>query len=249
MPITAQTLYRDSLNFFKHQLLNIVMLSVLAALLTTLLRHFLMPDGEQLKLLSDIQNIFRETGSEGIKNFSENLTLEQQSMLLGAARTTFGILLVEILGKSLLTASVLILISAISSGHQVNALQAGKLAFAQLPKMLLLIFIYTLLVQLGYALMVIPGVLFSFAFAFAPIILLTNRLGIVASMRASWKLAFDNFRLLIVAILLWHAIELILALSLPKLPYIALTTLNNLLSSMLLIYLFRLYMLTRPQNQ
>ncbi|MEX0447133.1 YciC family protein [Xenorhabdus sp. SGI246] len=246
MPITANTLYRDSLNFFKHQLLNIVILSVLAALVTTLLEHVLMPDGEQLKLLVEIQDAFKDSGNAGIKNFVEQLTPEEQLMFL---HTAFGILFSNIFGDTLLTVSVLILISAISNGYQTNALQVSKLSLIQLPKMLLLMFICTLLIQIGYTLMFIPGILFSITFAFAPIFLLDKGKGVFASMQESWRLAFNNFRLLIPAILLWLAIKLILILGLSKLPDIALSSLNNLLSSMLLIYLFRLYMLTKPQNQ
>ncbi|MBD2815564.1 UPF0259 family protein [Xenorhabdus sp. Flor] len=246
MPITANTLYRDSLNFFKHQLLNIVILSVLAALVTTLLEHVFMPDGEQLKLLVEIQDAFKESGNAGIKNFVEQLTPEEQLMFL---RTAFGILFSNIFGDTLLTVSVLILISAISNGHQTNALQVSKLSLIHLPKMLLLMFICTLLVQMGYLLMFIPGVLFSITFAFAPIFLLDKGKGVFTSMQKSWRLAFNNFRLLVPAVLLWIAIKLILILGLSRLPDIALSSLNNLLSSMLLIYLFRLYMLTKPQNQ
>ncbi|REF28123.1 uncharacterized protein UPF0259 [Xenorhabdus cabanillasii] len=246
MPITVNTLYRDSLNFFKHQLLNIVILSVLAALVTTLLEHIFIPDGEQLKLLVEIQDAFKESGNASIKNFVEQLTPEEQLMFL---RTAFGILFSNIFGDTLLTVSVLILISAISNGHQTNALQVSKLSLIQLPKMLLLMFICTLLVQVGYVLMFIPGVLFSITFAFAPIFLLDKGKGVFTSMQESWRLAFNNFRLLVPAVLLWIAIKLILVLGLSRLPDIALSSLNNLLSSVLLIYLFRLYMLTKPQNQ
>ncbi|MCC8366085.1 UPF0259 family protein [Xenorhabdus sp. PB61.4] len=245
MPITANTLYRDSLNFFKHQLLNIVILSVLAALVTTLLNHLLIPDGEQLKLLTDMQDTLRESGNSGIKNVIEQLTPEAQLMLM---RTAGGILFSNIFGDTLLTASVLILISAISNGHQANALQACQLSLTRLPKMFLLVLICTLLVQVGYALMFVPGVLFSIGFAFAPILLLEKSKGVFASMQASWRLAFDNFRLLIPAVLLFLAMKLIVVFGLSKMPEIALLTVNNLLSAILLIYLFRLYMLAKPQN-
>ncbi|PHM38774.1 YciC family protein [Xenorhabdus innexi] len=245
MPITANTLYRDSLNFFKHQLLNIVILSVLAALVTTLLNHLLIPDGEQLKLLTEIQDTFRESGNSGIKNYIEQLAPETQLMLI---RTMGGILFSSIFGDTLLTASVLILISAISNGHQTNALQACQLSLTQLPKMFLLVLICTLLVHIGYALMFIPGVLFSIVFAFAPLLLLEKGKGIFVSMQESWRLAFDTFRLLVPAVLLLLAMKLIIALGLSKMPDIALSTANNLLSSLLLIYLFRLYMLAKPKN-
>ncbi|MBI6550640.1 YciC family protein [Xenorhabdus lircayensis] len=246
MPITANTLYRDSINFLKSQMLNIVILSVLAALVTTLLEHFLMPNGEQLKLLIEIQNAFKESGNAGIKDFVAQLTPDEQFMFL---RTAFGILFTNIFGNTLLTASVLVLINAVSNGRQTNAIHAGTLSIALLPKMFLLMFICTLLVQIGYALMFLPGVLFSIAFALAPIFLFEKGKNVFAAMQESWKLAFNNMRLLIPAMLLWIAVKLILVLVLVKMPDMLLSMLNNLLSALLLIYLFRLYMLVKPQNK
>ncbi|MDX7989831.1 UPF0259 family protein [Xenorhabdus sp. Reich] len=246
MPITANTLYRDSINFLKNQLLNIVLLSVLAALVTTLLEHFLMPNGEQLNLLIGIQNAYKESGNTGIKDFVAQLTPDQQFMFL---RTAFGILFSNIFGNTLLTTSVLVLINAVSNGQKTNAIHASILSITLLPKMFLLMFICTLLVQIGYALMFLPGVLFSITFALAPIFLFEKGKNIFAAMQESWKSAFENIRLLIPAILLWLAVKLVLALVLVRMPDILMSTLGNLLSAILLIYLFRLYMLIKPQNK
>ncbi|SFU84822.1 YciC family protein [Xenorhabdus koppenhoeferi] len=245
MLITANTLYRDSINFLKNQLLNIVILSVLAALVTTLLEHFLMPNGEQLNLLVGIQNAFKESGNAGVKDFAAQLTPDEQFMFL---RTAFGILFTNIFGNTLLTASVLILINAVSNGQQTNAIHASTLSITLLPRMFLLMFICTLLVQIGYVLMLLPGVLFSIAFALAPIFLFEKGKSVFAAMQASWKLAFENMRLLIPAILLWIAAKLILELLLSKTPYLVLSVLNNLLSALLLVYLFRLYMLAQNKT-
>ncbi|WFQ80551.1 YciC family protein [Xenorhabdus sp. SF857] len=246
MPITANTLYRDSINFLKNQLLNIVILSVLAALVTTLLGHLLMPNDEQLNLLAELQNIVRESGNTGIQRFVMQLTPDEQFTLM---RTMFGVLFTHIFGNTLLTASVLVLINAISRGQKTNAIHASTLSITQLPKMFLLMLICTLLVQIGYALMVLPGLLFSIAFSLAPIFLFEKSKNVFAAMQNSWKLAFGNMRLLIPAILLWLVAKLILALVLTKMPDMLLSTLDNFLSSLLLIYLFRLYMLVKPQNK
>ncbi|PHM49474.1 YciC family protein [Xenorhabdus miraniensis] len=245
MPITANTLYHDSINFFKNQLLNIVILSVLAALVTTLLEHFLMPNGEQLNLLIELQNALKEGGNAGIRDFVAQLTTDEQTMFL---HTAFGILFCNIFGNTLITASVLVLIHAVSHGQQTNAIHAGTLSIKLLPKMFLLMFICTLLVQIGYALMFLPGILFSITFALAPIFLFEKGKSVFSAMQESWKLAFSNMRLLIPAMLLWFAVKLMLELVSVKIPGIAVSILNNLLSALLLIYLFRLYMLVKPQS-
>ncbi|MDC9590107.1 YciC family protein [Xenorhabdus sp. XENO-10] len=246
MPITANTLYRDSINFLKNQLLSIVTLSAFAALVTTLLGHLLMPNGEQLKLLAEIQNIVRESGNTGIQHFVAQLTPDEQLMLI---RTMFGILFTSVFGNTLLTASVLILINAISNRQKTNAIHASILSITLLPKMFLLILICNLLVQIGYALMLLPGILFSIAFALSPIFLFEKGKNVFSAMKNSWRLAFDNLRLLIPAVLLWLSTKLILVLVLAKMPSILLSVLDNLLASLLLVYLFRLYMLVKPQNK
>ncbi|MBD2797082.1 UPF0259 family protein [Xenorhabdus sp. 18] len=246
MPITANTLYRDSINFLKHQLLNIVILSVLAALVTTLLGHVFMPNDEQLNLLAEMQNIVRESGNTGIQRFVGQLTPDEISMLV---HTVFGIFFINVFGNALLAASILVLINAISGGQQTNAIHACISSVTRLPKMFLLMSICTLLVQIGYALMILPGILFSIAFALAPVFLFEKGKSIFAAMQSSWKLAYNHMRLLIPAMLLWLAAKLILVLVLAKMPDMLLSVLDNLLSSLLLIYLFRLYMLARPQNK
>lgn len=246
MPITANTLYRDSINFLKNQWLNIVILSVLATLVATLLGYLLIPNEEQLNLLAELQNIVRESGNTGIQRFVMQLTPDEQFMLM---RTMFGVLFTNIFGNTLLTASMLVLINAISNGQQTSAIHASTLSITRLPKMFLLMFICTLLIQIGYAVMILPGVLFSIAFSLAPIFLFEKGKSVFAAMQNSWKLAFGNIRLLLPAILLWLIAKLMLVLILAKMPDMLLTTLDNLLSSLLLIYLFRLYMLVRPQNK
>ncbi|CDG21316.1 conserved membrane protein of unknown function [Xenorhabdus poinarii G6] len=246
MPITANTLYRDSINFLRNQLLNVVILSVLAALVTTLLGHLFVPNDEQLKLLAEIQNIVKNSGSSEIQHFVAQLTSDEQLMLM---RTMFGILFTSIFGSTLLTASVLVLINISSNGQQTNAISACTLSVTLLPKMLLLMFICTLIIQIGYALMVLPGILFSIAFALAPVFLLEKGKNVFAAMQQSWRLGFNNIRLLLPAMLLWLAIKLILVLVLAKMPDILLSVLDNFLSALLLVYLFRLYMLTKPQDK
>lgn len=52
MPITANTLYRDSFNFFRNQVASIVLLALLTAFISVLLNQAFSPDIEQLKILT-----------------------------------------------------------------------------------------------------------------------------------------------------------------------------------------------------
>ncbi|WP_309251616.1 YciC family protein, partial [Lonsdalea populi] len=110
----------------------------------------------------------------------------------------------------------------------------------------------TLLIQLGMLFLIVPGVLLAIALSLSPVISGTEKHGIWASMRHSSKLVFANFRITAPAVLLWLVAKVVLLLLVARLPLAAPTVmaivingLSNFISALLLIYLFRLYMLLR----
>lgn len=97
-----------------------------------------------------------------------------------------------------------------------------------------------------------PGILLAIAFSLAPVIATSDNLGAIKSMRLSASLAFANLRLRAPAVLFWllaKAAVLLLAtqftLVSSLVAAVLLNGLSNLLSALLLIYLYRLYMLLR----
>lgn len=248
MPITAGSLYRDTMNFTRNQLLSIALLSLLTAFVTVVLGNALTPSDDQLQLLSgsiDLSNIEQP----GFGDIIAQMTPEQQKVLLKAsAAGTFAALV----GNTLLTGGLLMLIQLVSAGHRTSALRAIGAAAPQLPRLLLLILVCTLLVQLGMLLIVVPGVLLAIVLSLSPVIAMTEQRGVFPSMRLSSKLAFANFRLIAPAVLLWLLAKVALLLLIARLPLASATAtavivngLSNLISALLLVYLFRLYMLLR----
>lgn len=61
MPITANTLYRDSFNFFRNQVASIVLLALLTAFISVLLNQAFSPDIEQLKILTATESDLAST--------------------------------------------------------------------------------------------------------------------------------------------------------------------------------------------
>ena len=253
MPITANTLYRDSFNFLRNQLPSILLLAFLSALITVMLHQAFIPDADQLKMLSTAEDEITSSASMGIKEIMSQMTPEQHMVLLRVlAVAAFSALV----GNVLLVGSLLILLALASQGRRVSALQAMTMSLPTLPRLFLLIFICTLFIQLGLTLFIVPGVAIAIAVCLAPVIISNERTGIFAAIKISAKLAFANTRLIAPAMMLWLTARLILLFFIsyltilpPTISSIILSVLNNLVSALLLVYLFRLYMLLRNQIQ
>ncbi|WP_431222302.1 YciC family protein [Serratia sp. L9] len=249
MPITANTLYRDSFNFFRNQVASILLLALLTAFISVLLNQAFSPDIEQLKILSATESDFTSTAGMGIQEIIQQMTPEQQMVLLKvSAAATFSALV----GNVLLVGGTLTLIRLVSEGQRTSALRAIGSSAPQLLGLLLLLFICTLLIQLGLTLFIVPGVIMAISFSLAPVIYFADRKGVFASLRLSCKLAFANARVIVPAMMLWLAAKLLvlfmvshLSVLTPNVASVVLTALSNLVSALLLIYLFRLYMLLR----
>ncbi|NIG98124.1 MAG: UPF0259 family protein [Serratia symbiotica] len=247
MPITANVLYRDSFNFFRNQLVSILMLALLTASISVLLNQILGTDAEMLKILSATKGGFAASASMDIQEFIHKMTPEQQLMLLKAsAAATFSALV----GNALLIGGVLTLLRLVSQGQRTSALCAIGSAAPALPRLMLLLFICSLMIQLGLRLLVIPGVIMAIAFSLASVITTTDKKGVFASIKLSCRLAFDNVRVIVPAMVLWLVAKLLLFFVFSHLPLLTpnatnlvITALSNLISALLLIYLFRLYIL------
>ncbi|EFE94667.1 YciC family protein [Serratia odorifera] len=249
MPITANTLYRDSFNFFRNQLASILLMALLTAFISVLLNQVFSPDAEQLKILTATESDFATSAGMGIQDIIQQMTPEQQMVLL---KVSAAATISALVGNVLLVGGMLTLIRLVSQGQPVSALRAIGAAAPELPRLLLLLFICTLVIQLGLTLFVVPGVILAIAFSLAPVISSADKKGVFASLKLSAKLAFANARVIVPAMMLWLAAKLLvlflvshLSVLTPNVASVVLTALSNLVSALLLIYLFRLYMLLR----
>jgi hypothetical protein len=245
MPITASSLYRDSFNFLRNQLGSILLLALLTAFITVILNHAFTPDSDQLSLLTSGSDSLSDTAGMSIQEIIQQMTPEQQMVLLKvSAAATFSALV----GNVLLVGGLMTLIQQVSSGVRTSALRSIGASAPILPRVLLLMFLCTLIVQLGLTLFIVPGLIIAVAVSFAPIIVATEKVGVFKSIKLSAKLAFANSRLIVPAIMLWLAAKMLVLLAVshlkflgPEVATVVLSAVSNLISAYLLIYLFRLY--------
>ncbi|WWO98101.1 MAG: YciC family protein [Candidatus Dasytiphilus stammeri] len=245
MYITASSLYRETINFFRNQWITITLMAILTSLITVIFNHVLLPSyTEQLQFILGTKPQVRS-----LLEIIQKLSSEQLRLLLQISAIRFSVTLI---GHTLMLGGVLNLISLVSAGKPGKLFLALENSLFQFPKLLVLLFMMTLLSQLGFLILIIPGVVLTILLALSPIIMILEKKTMFSAMQTSMQIASRYTRLVTPAVILWllvKGIMLLISTFFTIIPLmIATAILNiiyNLINAVLTIYLYRFYMLLR----
>lgn len=239
-------LSRDVLHFIHNYYTDIIILILITTLIQICLDYILLPKQEELVFMNNFIGI-------GLHNVIKELSVDQQYILfrLSAAHS-----ISKILSSTFLCGSILTMLHLISTTNKSNQhLNIGNIitsAILIFPKFLLLIFCTTLFIQLGLMIAIILGIILAIIISLTPIIVIIDNLPIVKAMCLSIKTSYRNFHIITPPILLWFLIKTVFMLIVYHHYYdwifitkILVNSFSNALSVIILIYLYRLYMLVK----
>lgn len=253
MSMPVPVLARDSLNFFRNQLLSVLIISLLTAAVTVGLNVLLTYNSNGLALIRALETTYVTEGSGGFQRAVAALTSDDHWQML---KTGLGTIFSSLLGNAVFVTAMIFLIFSVSQGQPVSALQAITGSAGRVPRMLILLLICSLVIALGLVAMYLPGLILAMLLALAPVIMFTEKNSVFTAIKISGNIALKNIRTLLPAILIWFALKQASVVFLSKLPivneHILMTVIlfiNNIISGLVIIYLFRFYQLfTQSQS-
>lgn len=239
MSLTANQSYRDAAQQFKQHFKPLILISLLSAFVTVLLLKTFLPSTDPL---SD----FLQSGESTDSLFAliKDMSDDQRSVLMHiSAVMTFSALI----GNTLLVGGVLKYLSAAAQGQATSAIRAIGASAPVWPRLLIQTFLLTTIVQLGFYVLIVPGVVLMVLFSLSPVLLLENDRGLLKTMKQSVPLVWKNIRLIAPAVIAWFVVRIALTFifgSFGLMPNSLILLLSNVLahltSALLLIYLYRI---------
>lgn len=245
MKITIKKLCQDTYNFIYNNHIDILILILITIMIHISLNYIMFPKKEELTYINDF--IHSHT-----HNALQTLSTDQQYILI---KLFIANNIPKFISNTFLLSNILTMLyfsSIPKTNLPLNILQITKSSISIFPKLLIFIFFITLFIEIGLMFAIIPGISLAIITSLTPIITITENISIIKAMRISAKLSLSNIYFIAPIISFWFATKIIITLviiyNLDTQRFIARTiseTLNNVLSLIILIYLYRLYMLIK----
>lgn len=243
MIITASEIRSDTYHFFSKQMGVIFFISFFVTFVSILTDMFIKPD---MHIISVIENK-KFINAHSLLDLINNMNLEEKNELL---KYSIFKIIELLLSKTLLLGSMITLISNLSNSKKESIISSISSLFTFLPNLFLLNFLTTFLIQLGFMFFIIPGILLSIILSLAPIIFSFKKHNLIESIRFSMSISWKYIKIIGSGVLLWMCNKFIATTILSNIYFInknimflILNMSVNILYSLLIIYLFRFYMI------
>ncbi|QCI20414.1 UPF0259 family protein [Buchnera aphidicola (Brachycaudus cardui)] len=243
MLVTVNELRHDTHHFFSKQVGSIFFISIFITFISILIDMFIKPDMHIISIMEN--NKFINTNS--LLELINNMNLKEKYELL---KYSIFKIIELLMSKTLLLGSIITLISNLSNNKKESFIYSIYSLSAFLPSLFILNCITTFITQLGFMLLIIPGILLSILLSLSPIIFSFKQHSFMDSIRLSANIAYKNIKIIGPGVLFFLFGKFILTIILSNIHFmnknIIFLILNisvNILYSILIIYLFRFYMI------
>ncbi|ACL30640.1 YciC family protein [Buchnera aphidicola str. APS (Acyrthosiphon pisum)] len=243
MPITVNKLRHDTHHFFYKKIGAIFFISIFATFMNILIDMFIKPDMHIVSIMENNKFI----NASSLLEFIQNMNLNEKHELL-----KYSILKImeSLISKTTLLGSIIILISVVSEPKKKSIVSSIRTFFLFFPSLFILNFLTTFIIQIGFMLLIIPGILLSIILSLSPIILFFKKNRLLDSIRLSMYISWKYIKIIGPGVLFWMCGKFILTMLLAHFSLINKNVLflisnisMNILFSILIIYLFRFYMI------
>ncbi|QCI20999.1 UPF0259 family protein [Buchnera aphidicola (Hyperomyzus lactucae)] len=243
MLITAKELRHDTRHFFHKQIATIFFISIFITFISMFIDMFIKPDMHIIFIIENNNFI----NAESLLELIHNMNLEEKAQLL---KYSIFKIIELLINKTLLLGSMITLISNLSKDKKEPILKVLHSLFLFLPSLFILNFMIAFIIQLGFMLLVIPGIVLTIILSLTPIIFYFKKNSLIDSIRLSMHISWKNIKIIASGVLLWMFGKFILItllssiyLSNKNIVFLISNISTNILYSILIIYLFRFYMI------
>ncbi|QCI18254.1 UPF0259 family protein [Buchnera aphidicola (Aphis nasturtii)] len=243
MFITIRELYNDTSHFVSKEIKSIFFISIITTFISIIINILIKPD---MHIISIIENN-KFINSYSVFDFINNMSEYEKKELL--KYSIFKI--IEFLtSKTFLLGSIITLITYLSNNTKQRITLSLMFFIKILPSLFILNCITNIIIQIGFMFFVLPGIFLSILLALSPIILSFQKNTLIESIRLSISISWKYINIISTGVLFWMCMKFISTKVLLNLHFMnknfiffILNVNINVFFSILIIYLFRFYML------
>lgn len=242
MSITIRELCNDTFHFVSKEIKVIVFISILATFMSILINMLIKPNMHIISIIENKKLINSNSLFDLINNMS---TYEKKELL----KYSIFKMLEFLVSKTFLLGSIITLIAYLSNKKE-SIISSIYSFFKFLPNLFMLNFFTAFAIQIGFMFFIFPGIFLSVLLALAPIILSFKKNNLIDSIRLSLSISYKNLNIIATGVFFWMCVKFILTTILSNhyvinknFIFLILNINMNIFFCILIIYLFRFYML------